>query len=94
MPIAPGGAKAINDPWPLHCSGLLWPLQSTSHCVLGCSGHSSPLGPLCVSFCFSASPPTVSQQETESGDHNSSPQQETESGVITVLLNKKLRVES
>ena len=33
LPIAPGGAQAIYD-------------SSPSHSVLGCSGHSSPVGPL------------------------------------------------
>ena len=46
MPIAPSGAKAINDPPP-------------SHSVLGCSCHSGPVGPLLFQLCFSVSPPTV-----------------------------------
>ena len=46
MPIAPSGAQAIYDPSP-------------SHSVLGCSGHSSPVGPLLVQLCFSVSPPTA-----------------------------------
>ena len=48
MPIAPGGAQAINDP-------------SLSHSVLGCSGHSGPVGPLLFQLCFSVSPPTVAR---------------------------------
>ena len=48
MPIAPGGAQAIYDP-------------SQSHSVLGCSGHSSPVGPLLFQLCFSVSPPTVTR---------------------------------
>ena len=43
MPITPGGAQAINDPLP-------------SHSVLGCSGHSGPVGPLLFQLCFSVSP--------------------------------------
>ena len=46
MPIAPSGAYVINDPSP-------------SHSVLGCSGHSRPVGPLLFQLCFSVSPPTV-----------------------------------
>ena len=42
MPIAPGGAQAIYDPSP-------------SHSVLGCSGHSSLVGPLLFQLCFSGS---------------------------------------
>ena len=45
-PIAPSGAQAIYDPSP-------------SHSVLGCSGHSRPVGPLLFQLCFSVSPPTV-----------------------------------
>ena len=48
MPIAPGGAQAIYDPTP-------------SHSVLGCSGHSGPVGPLLFQLCFSVSPPTVAR---------------------------------
>ena len=48
MPIAPSGAQAINDPSP-------------SHSVLGCSGHSRPVGPLLFQLCFSVSPPTVAR---------------------------------
>ena len=48
MPIAPGGAQAINDPSP-------------SHSVLGCSGHSRPVGPLLFQLCVSVSPPTVAR---------------------------------
>ena len=48
VPIAPGGALAINDPSP-------------SHSVLGCSGHSGPVGPLLFQLCFSVSPPTVAR---------------------------------
>ena len=48
MPIAPGGAQTIYDPSP-------------SHSVLGCSGHSSPIGPLLFQLCFSVSPPTVAR---------------------------------
>ena len=48
MPIVPGGAYAIYDPSP-------------SHSVLGCSGHSSPVGPLLFQLCFSVLPPTVAR---------------------------------
>ena len=44
LPIAPDGA--INDPSP-------------PHSVLGCSGHSRPVGPLLFQLCFSVSPPNV-----------------------------------
>ena len=33
--------------------------QPPSHSVLGCSGHSGPVGPLLFQLCFSVSPPTV-----------------------------------
>ena len=46
MPIAPGRAWAIYDP-------------SSSHSVLHCSSHSSPVGPLLFQLCFSVLPPTV-----------------------------------
>ena len=45
-PLATGGAQAINDPLP-------------SQSVLGCSGHSGPVGSLLFQLCFSVSPPTV-----------------------------------
>ena len=48
MPIAPGGAQAINDPSP-------------AHSVLSCSGQSRPVGPLLFQLCFSVSPPTVTR---------------------------------
>ena len=32
-----------------------------SHSVLGCSGHSRPVGPLLFQLCFSVSPPTVAR---------------------------------
>ena len=48
MSNAPGEAQAINDPPP-------------SHSVLGCSGHSGPVGPLLFQLCFSVSPPTVAR---------------------------------
>ena len=48
MPIAPSGAQATYDPSP-------------SHSVLGCSGHSGPVGPLLFQLCFSVSPPTVAK---------------------------------
>ena len=47
-PIAPGGAQAINDPSP-------------SHSLLGCSGHSRPVGHLLFQLCFSVLPPTVAR---------------------------------
>ena len=47
-PIVPGGALAISDPSP-------------SHSVLGCSGHSTQVGPLLFQLCFSVSPPTVAR---------------------------------
>ena len=34
---------------------------SPSHSVLGCSGHSGPVGPLLFQLCFSVSPPTVAR---------------------------------
>ena len=34
---------------------------SPSHCVLGCSGRSRPVGPLLFQLCFSVSPPTVAR---------------------------------
>ena len=49
MPVASGGAWAINDPSP-------------SHSVLGSCGHSRPVGPLLFQLCFSVSPPTVARQ--------------------------------
>ena len=48
MPIAPVGTWAIYD-------------HSPSHSVLGCSGHSRPVGPLLFQLCFSVSPPTVTR---------------------------------
>ena len=47
-PIAPGGAQAINDPSP-------------SHSLLGCSGHSRPVGHLLFQLYFSVLPPTVAR---------------------------------
>ena len=44
--LAPSGAQAIYNPPP-------------SHSVLGCSGHSSPVGPLLLKLYFSVSPPSV-----------------------------------
>ena len=40
-------------------SPLPRPLQS--HSVLGCSGHSEPVGPLLFQICSSVSPPTVAR---------------------------------
>ena len=47
-PFAPGGAQAINDPSP-------------SHSLLGCSGHSRPVGHLLFQLYFSVLPPTVAR---------------------------------
>ena len=35
--------------------------SSPSHSVLGCSGHSRPVGSLLFQLCFSVSPPTVAR---------------------------------
>ena len=43
-----------------HSSGLQC-LLSWVHSVLGCSGHSSPVGPLLLQLCFSISPSTVAR---------------------------------